>query len=446
VAVVKDGQIIFAKGYGIRAVGASEPVDEHTPFYIASATKTFTLAAIGLLADSGKLRLDDPVTKYLPTFALGDETSRLLTVRDLVSHRTGYPRADLLMFAGLDADAILGRMAKLAPVAPIRARFTYQNQMYLALSQIVSKVSGQTYADFVSSRLLAPLQMTDSNATGLAAVARGARPHASLNGAIRPIDIIARAPCGGGAVNSSARDLGRWLQCIQSDGTWQGTKLVSPQVLQAPLQPNSIVQRTVWSPDANVLLYGLGWFLSDYHGKRVAQHGGNGEGWTSLLWILPDRKLGIAVVTNMNNSLLPWAIAHGVADAYLGEPARDWNAHFQVAERARDAANARFAPIASSAALNAVDWSGVWSHPVYGDVTITADGSIELRYGPSMTGILSAAEGGAAVTWQRTDLRAVIGQSAARLVDRNGIRTLQLVFGGDTIEFSRARSGDALRG
>jgi hypothetical protein len=240
-------------------------------------------------------------------------------------------------------------------------------------------------------------------------------------------------------VNSSARDLGRWLQFLQSDGTWQGTKLVNPQVLQAPLQPNSIVQPTVWSPDANFLLYGLGWFLSDYHGTRVAQHGGNGEGWTSLLWTLPDQKLGIAVVTNMNNSLLPWAIAHGVADAYLGGPSRDWNAHFLAAERARDAAAARAAPVAAPAALTPADWAGVWNHPVYGDVTIATDGPIELRYGPSMKGILSAAEGGAAVTWQRSDLRAVLGVSAARLVDRSGVRTLQLVFGGDTFEFARAR-------
>ena len=139
VAIVEDERVVLMKGYGVRALGKPERVDERTLFYTGSVTKTFTVLALGMLADQGKLRIDDPVVRYLPQFRLGDSVlTRQVTVRDLLSHRTGLPRADLLMVGGYDPDEIVRRLGALDPVAPIRSRLTYQNQMYLVASRIVS--------------------------------------------------------------------------------------------------------------------------------------------------------------------------------------------------------------------------------------------------------------------------------------------------------------------
>jgi len=446
VAVVKDGQVLLTKGYGVREIGKPGRVDDQTIFYTASVTKTFTVTAIGMLGDEGRLRIDEPVAKYLPAFsAANTEPLRQATLRDLISHRTGLPRADLLMFSGLSEDEVLARVTRITPVAPLRSRFTYQNQMYLGLGQIISRLSGKSWQEFIETRLLAPLGMAGSNAAGLGhppSGAPGAVPHALSGNSVAPVEYVPRAPYGAGGVNTSARDLGRWLQFELGDGTWNGTKLVAPQVLQAMQLPNTIVQPTIWTPRSTFMLYGLGWFLSDDLGRKVVQHGGNGEGWTALVWMLPQEKLGVAVLTNMHNTLMPWAIAHAVADTVAPGPvpARDWTAHFLSAERARDTAAAKQRPQPGAGKLDPGRWVGTWTSPIYGDVLIGAgsDG-LELSYGPNLRATIGPLGDDAVATWRRSDILAVVGPSMLRQATRDGVARLQLVLGGDTLEFTRSR-------
>lgn len=436
VAVVKDGKVVLAKGYGAGT-------NSDTSFYTASVTKTFTVAALGMLADEGKLRIDDPVVKYLPEFVTADPAlTAQLTIRDLMAHRTGLPRADLLMFSGLPDSDVLARLRGLSPAAPVRSRFTYQNQMYLALGEIVARLSGRTWAQFITERLLTPLGMTRSSASGLghtvAAVA-AARPHARINGTVQPIPLVPRAPYGAGGVNTTARDLGQWLQFLLGDGTWNGTRLLGPQVINATRNPQMVTPTAYFAPDAVLAAYGLGWFLNDYHGTLIVQHGGNGEGWTSMVWLQPSQKLGVAVVTNMNNSMMPWAMAYAVADAYAGRPARDWSAHYQAAERARDAAQAKQMPVAVEGAVDAAQWSATYTSPVYGVLRIVeSEGRLELQYGPALRATLRPVANGVAAFW-RPDVLAVVGPSLLRLSTRGTDSLLTLQLGGDTIEFTRAR-------
>ncbi len=441
VAVVKDGQVVMTGGYGVRRLGRPDPVTADTAFYTASVTKTFTIAALGVLADQGLIRLDDPVLKHLPDFGTADATlTSQLTIRDLATHRTGLPRADLIMFAGLQDRDVIARMKGLAPVAPLRSRFTYQNQMYLTLGEIIGRLGGGTWSDVVSSRLLTPLAMSQTSAQGLGHTQPSqpaAHPHARLNGAVTPVDLVPRTPYGGGGINSTARDLATWLRFLLGDGTANGAKIVGANVLAATQQPNTIVPPPYFAPDAVMAAYGLGWFLNDYHGHKVVQHGGNGEGWTTVLWMQPDAKLGVAVLTNMHNTMLPWAIAQSVADLYGGRTGRDWVAHFQRAEAQRDAAQAKATPNVTADPVDPAPWSGTWTSPTYGDLTITSgpDGT-SLQYGPSLRATLrSVAGGGVAAVWSRSDVLAVLGPSLLRTAARGTETRLALTLGGDTVEF-----------
>ena len=421
---------MLARGYGIRQVGRPEKVDEHTAFYIASATKAFTVTGLGILADEGKLRIDDPVVKDLPEFALGDPAlARSLTVRDLMAQRTGLPRADLLLLNGLSNDAVLGRLSALAPQAPVRSRFSYSNQMYLALGVLLERLAGAAAPDFLETRLLRPAGFADGNARGLGHWTSGANhavPHTRTASGAQAIGLVPRAPTGAGAVNASASDLGAWLQFQLGDGTVAGKRLVSAAVLAAEHAPNTLVPGNATTPSAAITAYGLGWFVHDYFGHKIVQHGGNGEGWSSLVWMVPQQKMGVAVPTNMHNSTLPHAIAYSAGDALLGRPPRDWSAEFK-------ALKGRLGPppIAPAQGLVAATpaEAGDYDHPLYGSARLEAqDGRLVFTYGT-----LS----GTAVSWLRTDMTALLGPG--RLSVGTARASLVLEGGGERFEFARLR-------
>ena len=365
VAVVKDGRPLLTRGYGVRQFGRTEPVNEHTLFYAASVAKAFTVTALGIAADEGKLRIDDPVVKYLPSFKLAEvNLSTSLTVRDLMAHRTGLPRADMLMVSGLSNEATLARLAAIGSQAPIRTRFTYNNQMYLALGLLLEQVSGVALPDFLETRLLQPIGFVDGNARGLGHWPQGAVsavPHARASSGVTTIDLVARAPYGAGGINASAADLAAWLAFQLGDGTSGGRKIVSAGVLAAEHAPNMLVPSNPTMPSAAVTAYGLGWFVHDYFGHKIVQHGGNGEGWTALVWMAPQTKLGIAVLTNMHNSAAPYAVAWSVADRLLGRSDHEWAGEYRRLE-----ARLGPPPLPAAPALEAVGAAaaGEYEHPI----------------------------------------------------------------------------------
>lgn len=436
VAVVKDGQVVLGRGYGVREAGRSDAVDQHTLFYTASVTKAFTVTGLGILADQGKFRIDDPVVKHLPEFALADRAaSDALTVRDLMAHRTGLPRADLLMLSGLSNVDMVRALSKLAPQAPPRTRFTYQNQMYLVLGVVLERLAGMPWSRFIEERVLRPVGFVDGNAGGLGhwQGRPAASPHARRPGGPAALDLVPRDPYGAGGVNASAADLAAWLAFQLGDGSVQGRRIVNANVLAAEHAPNTIVPGNPTMPSAVVSTYGLGWFVHDYFGHKIVQHGGNGEGWTALVWMAPQLRLGVAVLTNMHNSGAPLAIAYSVADRFLGRPARGWLDEYAALEAKMGPPPLPAAPAGLAAPGPAS--VGTYEHPVFGRASVSErSGGLQFTYG-SLSGVID----GTAVSWRRSDMAAVLGPGRIG-VRQDGQRTMLLLeAGGERFEFTRVQ-------
>lgn len=400
VAVVKDDRIVFAKGYGVRRIGDPTPVDEHTLFAIGSATKAFTATALAMLVDEGKIKWDDPVTKYLPEFQLFDPyVTREMTIRDLLTHRSGLERADLLWYgAEYDRDEILRRIRYLKPAWSFRSRFGYQNIMFLAAGQIVAKVSGKSWDEFVKERIFVPLGMTASNTSVKDLKGDVASPHVEVEGEIetipwRNIDNIAPA----GSINSNIVDMARWVRLHLGQGVYGNRRIVSVEAIREIQTPQMVIRLehpySMWYPEAHFLNYGLGWFLSDYRGRKVVEHGGAIDGMRAEVALIPEEKLGLAILTNMNGTLLPVAIMYRIFDAYLGAPERDWSAELlktvkafeeqnRAAERKLEAERVQ----GTHPSLALEKYAGTYRNDLYGEVRVTYErGKLSIRFGPAFT-------------------------------------------------------------
>src|SRR5687767_5739649 len=248
VAVVKDDRVVFVKGYGVRELGKTDPVDKDTLFAVASLTKAFTSAALAALVDEGRLRWDDPVTKHLPSFQLYDPyVTRELTVRDLLSHRSGLATfgGDLLWYeTTYSREDILKRVRHLRPVHPFRGRYGYQNIMFLAAGEIVPAVTGKSWDDFIRERFFAPLGMTRSNTTlkQLAGSQNVATPHNETGGRVKVVKYSNVDAAGGAAaINSTAAEMAEWVRLQLGRGTYQGRKLFSPAASREMWTPHTVV-------------------------------------------------------------------------------------------------------------------------------------------------------------------------------------------------------------
>ncbi|HEX6913051.1 MAG TPA: serine hydrolase domain-containing protein, partial [Longimicrobium sp.] len=280
-AVVKDDSVVYMRGFGTRTVGRDEPVDAHTSFAIASTTKAFTATAIAMLVDEGRVRWDDPVSMHIPGFRVAADPglASALTVRDLLSHRTGLPTADLLWYAsGSSSEDILRRLRYVRPFASPRTRYQYNNNAYMLAGMVVQHASGMPWAEFVRTRILQPLGM-DETLTGFAGLdARGnvATPHLEVRDTVRPIRYLDFDNIGpAGSINSSVHDMAKWIRAQLAGGWAPGGSLVSERQLQEMLTPQFLIPQAQFYPAArlarpNFTAYGLGWFLQDYRGRKVA--------------------------------------------------------------------------------------------------------------------------------------------------------------------------------
>jgi CubicO group peptidase (beta-lactamase class C family) len=365
-----------------------------------------------------------------------------VTVRDLLAHRTGWPRADLLMFGGYDNAEIVRRLRFIKPIAGLRAQFTYQNQMYLAAGELIPALTGQSWADFVEARILTPAGMTDGNARGFGHSVGDnvARPHAMIDGEVRTFVPTPRPPYGAGGLNASAADLGRWLRLLLGGGLLDGARVVDANAIGAMTSPQTVARPTVWTPGASFAAYGLGWFLHDYRGHKVAQHAGNAEGWSAVVGLLPDQHLGVAVMSNLNGTLLPHALMFRTFDAYLGDPVRDWSAEWLEAERKLRSALATKAQAPDIPVPPLSPYAGTYEHPAYGTVrVINENGRLMFHYGPQTTGDLSFVKADTfALQWRDVGLRVLTGRPAARFrTGSAGVEALVLEVGDDKIEFAK---------
>ncbi len=400
IAIVKDDRVVFAKGFGVRKFGDTTPVDERTMFAIGSSSKAFTSAAVAMLVDEGKVKWDDPVIKYLPDFQMYDPfVTRDLTVRDLLSHRSGLERGDLLWYGtDLSRDEILRRTRFLKPTWSLRSTFGYQNLMYLAAGQLAARVSGKSWDDIIATRIFVPLGMTSSN-TSIRDFKEGgnvAAPHTKVEDKIevipyRLIDNIGPA----GSINSNVVDMAQWVRLQLGGGTFEGKKVFSPAVGREMHTSQTVMrlegQNTLLYPEAHFMNYGLGWFLSDYKGRKLVEHGGAIDGMRAEVAMVPEEKLGIVILTNMNGSIIAMPLVYRIIDAYIKQPEKDWSGDLLKTIKAMTAQGAAAAQrtdagrvTGTKPSLTVDNYAGTYRNDLYGDVKVTANGDkLTLRFGPA---------------------------------------------------------------
>lgn len=333
VGIVKDGKVIYAKGFGEKQLGSGEAVDANTIFSIASVSKNITAAALGILVDEGKIDWDDKITKHIPWFQLKDPwVTNELTIRDALTHRVGSGRVlgnRLQFMTESPRDTILYQMRYMDLEKPFRSDFVYNNVMYSLAGQVIEHVEGVTWDEFLQTRLFAPLGMNTATTsiTEFKAGDNQAYPHQEIDGKV--VSIQRRnwdnaGPAGG--VNASVNDLNKWmLMQLGTSGEYNGKTIISKK------QMNEIHKPQMVSGQANAMAaqstYGFGWNITDHKGKRVITHGGATDGFNTSMYLMPELELGIIVVGNTFNGLGN-AVAYQVMDAFLGDSEVDYNERY----------------------------------------------------------------------------------------------------------------------
>ncbi|SOB79159.1 CubicO group peptidase, beta-lactamase class C family [Sphingomonas guangdongensis] len=416
VTIVRPGRPALFRGYGLRTIGRAEPVDEKTIFAIASNSKAMTAAALAILVDDSKIAWDQPVTRYLPDFAMSDpRVTEMMTVRDLLIHSSGLPlgAGDLMWSPPTTktvADLVHG-IRYLPLKTGFREKFAYDNILYVVAGEVIAQVSGLSWRDFVSTHVLQPLGMIDSVPTrSLIRTNNVVSQHSRRGGPVigtGPMSVVSMADDGktdpAGGVYCSARDAARWLSVQLSKGLTANGRLWSEGQADAMWTPQTLINDDLFgyagTPAASALnAYALGWFVQSFRGHKMIYHEGGDIGQVTHHVLLPDLGCGIAVYTNANgrNS---FGLRNAILDHLIGTPPYDW-LEFEVAKFDEREASLRIAGASSplarpagSPSLPLDTYVGRYRDPWYGDVEITRQPTgLRVRFvpTPTLTSVLEA--------------------------------------------------------
>ena len=387
VGIVKDGQVVLAKGYGVLEAGKYDPVNENSIFAIASNTKAFIAAAIGILVDEGKLNWDDPVQKHLPYFQLYDDyASQQATVRDLLCHRLGLGTfsGDVIWYKSqYSPEETVKRAAKVPQAYSFRAGYGYSNLMFIAAGEVIKAVSGKTWDAFIREHIFDPLEMnrTVTSVRSLPKMENVAQPHKPEGDKNEPIPYTNWDNMGAaGGILSSVSDLAKWMQLQIDGGTHNGKQIFSEAAQSEFWKPHNNHKVTKFSkmlyPSRNFNGYGLGWGMSDYGGKMVAAHGGGYDGMYSRLTVVPEAKLGIVVLTNSMKGISTY-LTYRALDHFLGLEEKDWSKigleRQEASVKAREKTLAERKEVRlenTSPSLALENYSGQYSCEMYGNLAV----------------------------------------------------------------------------
>ena len=402
VAIVKDGRVVMAKGYGVKKLGEPAPITENTLFGIGSNTKAFTAATIATLVDEGKLSWDDNVSQKLPGFAMYDPyASHEMTVRDLLCHRSGLSlgEGDMLLWprTTYSRAEIVRRIRYMKPAYSFRSKYAYSNLMFIAAGELIAAVNGKSWEDSVRERILAPLGMTTSNFSNsdLKPDMDFAWPHTRVDGKMKADemenkDTISSA----GAINSSVADMAKWMIAQLNHGRISNDKrLFSETQWHEMWSPQTIVPSEndpgpLAGLNTDFAAYGLGWGLREYHGHKIVGHSGGLMGFLTRVLMVPDENLGVVVLTNFDSSDGPMnAIAYRVVDSYLGLTGNDWIASWRASdEKSQHEADEKMKKAATDRAANSQPslplekYAGTYNDAWYGPATIALkDGRLTFK-------------------------------------------------------------------
>jgi CubicO group peptidase (beta-lactamase class C family) len=417
VGVIKDGKLIHAKGYGVRSLNTKQKMDENTLVGIASNSKAFTTVALGLLIDEGKLNWDDKVRDYIPEFKLYNSyVSDEFTIRDLLTHRSGLGlgAGDLMLFpdgSDFTVKDVIHNLRYLKQTSSFRTKYDYDNNLYIVAGEVIARVSGKSWPEFVEERIIQPLGMTKTAAlfARLKDKSNVIDGHAPVNGKIQ---VIARSSvtvaAAAGGVNSNITDLAKWVQMFLAGGKYpDGKQFISPKVLRDLWSPQTIIQ--VGSPgkyNTHFAAYGLGFGLADVAGYKQVSHSGGLEGMVTYIAMFPELNLGIIVLTNQQEGGAFQSITNQIKDGYLGKTGNDWVAELSAnrtkgvddAKKLTDAIWQKIneAQKDGGGKMDMTPYLGTYTDPWFGDVTISAkDGAyrFDARRSPHLTGEMLAYKG-----------------------------------------------------
>jgi CubicO group peptidase (beta-lactamase class C family) len=394
---VQDGKIILSKGYGLRDVKKNLPVTEKTLFAIGSATKSFTVTSLGVLVDQGKLDWDKPVRDYLPDFKMWDPfATERMTPRDLVTHRSGLPRHDLMWYSSpFSRQELFDRLRYLEPNKDFRTTFQYQNLMFMTAGYLGGHVAGTTWEQLVHQVIFEPLGMTSSNfsITESQKTSDFSQPYQVVNDIpvdipFRNIDSIGPA----GSINSNLEDMTKYVMMHLA----KGKGVVSASNEMQMMTPQMAIQAP--SPDKELgdLAYGMGFFVTTYRGHKFVHHGGNIDGFSALVAFLPQDNIGLVILTNQNSSPLPAVVAYNVWDRLLGMDQIDWTARVKqqralTKKSEQDAKQKGYTTqrTGTHPSHELAEYAGEYEHPGYGIVKIEyVSGSLKIDY-HGLGGVLS---------------------------------------------------------
>jgi CubicO group peptidase (beta-lactamase class C family) len=463
VAIVKDGKVMLANGYGVRRMGERAPVDARTRFGIASNTKLFTATALALLVEEGKVQWDKPVIDYLPAFALSDPyVTREMTVRDLLVHRSGLGlgAGDLLWWppSTYNRKEISRRIRYIPLSTSFRSAYAYDNVLYLVAGEVIEAVSGKSWEEFVKTRILAKVGMADSDVRHSGATAGGnvAGTHAEVNDTVRPVAPFASDntnPAGG--IMSGATDMAKWMIVqLDSGRVSNGSRLFTPastrqlwrEVTPTPIGDLPPGMDALSHLQAKMSGYALGLNVRDYRGRILLQHTGGLPGYLSKVAMVPELRLGVAVLTNQESGAAFESIVYHVLDHYLNVKPSDYPAAFKTLNEQRRS-KLREAESKASAgrdslsgpSLSLAKYAGTYRDPWYGDVVIAQEGrglAIRFKHSPSLVGDLVHWQHDTFLArWRDRELRADAYATFSLKADGT-VEQLRMVPASDAVDFS----------
>lgn len=393
VAIVRGDKVVLLKGYGFRDVEKQLPVTPNTLFSIGSITKSFTVTTLGMQMDEGKVDWDKPVREYLPGFRMFEPTvTEQLTIRDMVTHRSGLPRHDLVWYTSdFSREDLIRRLQYLEPTKPLRYTFQYNNLMFMTAGYIAGKLDGTGWEDAIRKRILTPLGMNNTtysykDSENSRDFALAYRKGSDLKAEVKRIPFDPQCPdrCAmgpAGEINSSASDMSHYLLFHLNRGKFDGKQLLSADNATQMQTPQMVIQGQPDYKELSESSYGMGFFISAYRGHKQVEHGGNIDGFSAELTFLPNDRIGVVVLSNMDGTPLPSIVAWNVFDRMLGMDQVPWSKRFLQAETKgkeseEEAKNKGYVGRVTGThpSHNLADYPGDYENPGYGIISISPDG------------------------------------------------------------------------
>lgn len=334
VAITEGNKIIYSKGFGYRDLEKKKPVTPNTLFAIGSSSKAFTSALLGLLEKDGKLSLDGKATTYLPDLRfINDNMNNQITIRDMMTHRTGLTRYDYswYLFNTANRDSLMQRIKYMEPNVGLREKWQYNNYMFLLQGMIAEKITGKTWEQNIKEKFFTPLDMTRSNTSiyDMQSDPDASLPYTLKNDSLIEkldyYDISGMGPAG--SINSSVNDIAHWLQMWTSGGSYMGKEILPIDYIEQAASAQMVIAGGLPKQHKDIYSasYGLGWMISSYRGHYKVEHGGNIDGFSASVAFFPSDKLGIVVLSNQNGSPVPTLVSNTIADRILKLNPIDWN-------------------------------------------------------------------------------------------------------------------------